>query len=271
MIDKANDEYKQQVIAEFNSRKNYDDDFRYRLANRLVELAELQRGQTILDVATGTGIAAIASAQIVGDEGKVIGVDISSGMLSQAQRKIEQANLKNVELLEADADFLKFEDESFDAILCSSALVYLTDIPRALRSWYGFLKKGGLVGFSTFPNGSHTLAELFMAIAQNYGISFPDLKEPLNTPEKCHKILQEAGFENIEVRIEQFGYYVSISDVEKLWQGLSKNALISPQLQQLSQQQIEQFHAEYMAEAEALVTEKGIWNDVTTFFVLAQK
>lgn len=271
MLDRANiDEYKQRVIAEFNSRNNYDNDFRYSLGNRLVELAQLQRAQQILDVATGTGIVAIASAQIVGAEGRVIGVDISSGMLNQAQRKIDAANLKNVELQEVDADYLNFDDESFDAILCSSAIVYLSDIPRALRSWYRFLKKGGLVAFSTFPDGIPSVPELFVGIAQNYGISIPDLKEPLNTPEKCRKMLQEAGFQNIELTTEQFGYYMSVSDAKNLWNQLSNNNLITPQFQ-ISTEQLEQFKAEYIVKIEALATDKGIWNDFTAFFVLARK
>ncbi len=116
-------EYKQRIVTDFNSRSNYDNQWRIALANRLVELANLESGQKVLDIATGTGIAAIASAKIVGNEGKVIGVDISSGMLKQAQSKID-AEVSTIELIEADADYLNFPDHSFDAILCSSAIVY---------------------------------------------------------------------------------------------------------------------------------------------------
>ena len=115
-------EYKQQVTDFFDSRTNYDNDFTYRRAIPLVELAQLQKGQTVLDVATGTGIVAIAAANIVGTEGKVVGVDISPGMLSQARRKIEAAGIQNIELIETDADYLNFGDQSFDAILCSSSI-----------------------------------------------------------------------------------------------------------------------------------------------------
>lgn len=55
------DKYKQQVITDFNSRPNYDEGnkFHLALANRLIELAQLQQGQKVLDIATGTGLAAI--------------------------------------------------------------------------------------------------------------------------------------------------------------------------------------------------------------------
>jgi len=271
MQNQANlDKYKQRVIADFNSRTNYDNDFRYRLANPLVQLAQLQSGQKVLDVATGTGIVAIAAAQIVGDEGKVIGVDISSGMLSQAQRKIEASSLQNIELIEADADHLNFSDNSFDAIFCSSAIVWFSDIPGVLRSWYRFLRKDGLVAFSCFAEKSHTTSVVYRAVAQGYGIPMLNVNEPLGTPKKCHKMLQEAGFEDIELKTEQFGWYISLSDVESSWNGNLNNALGSLLLQ-LELSKLEQCKAEYIAELEALATGKGIWHDVTTFFVLARK
>ncbi|MGL4618785.1 MAG: methyltransferase domain-containing protein, partial [Chroococcidiopsis sp.] len=103
-------EYKQQIITDFNSRINYDNEFRYRFAKPLIELAQLKPRQRVLDVATGTGIVAIAAAKIVGDAGYVLGVDISTGMLAQARHKVELEKLQNIELIEADADDLNFDD-----------------------------------------------------------------------------------------------------------------------------------------------------------------
>ncbi len=125
-------EYKQEIRAFYDARTNYDNDFTYRRAIPLVELAQLQPGQHILDVATGTGIVAIAAAEKVGSEGKVIGVDFTPGMLEQARRKIAAAGLQNIELIEADAEAINFNDESFDAIFCATAIVLLSDIPAAL-------------------------------------------------------------------------------------------------------------------------------------------
>lgn len=273
MIDKADfNEYKHRVVADFNRRTNYDkgNNFHPPLANRLVELAELQSGQKILDIATGTGLVAIAAAQIVGSDGQVIGVDISKGMLEQAQRKVEAAGLQNVELQETDAEYLNFSDNSFDAILCSSAIVYLTDIPTSLRNWHRFLKKGGLVAFSCFAEKALTVSIVYRAVAQRYGIFLPNPNEPLDTPEKCHKMLREAGFKDIEVITEQFGFGNYISNAESAWDRNLNSACGNPLLQ-LSPEKLEQCKAEYIAELEALATDQGIWNDVTTQFVLSRK
>lgn len=270
MLNQANiDNYKQRVIADFNSRSNYDNDLRYRLANPLVELAQLQSGQKILDVATGTGIVAIAAAKIVGNEGKVIGVDISRGMLSQAQQKIAAASLQNIELIEADADYLNFSDNSFDVIFCSSAIPWFSDIPGVLRLWYRFLKKGGLVAFSCFAETAYTTSVVYRTVAQRNGISMSNVNEILGTPEKCRQLLQKAGFVDIEIKQEQFGDYISLSDVESWWDINLNNAMGNPLLQ--VPEKLQQCKAEYIAELEALVTDKGIWNDITTFLVLAHK
>ena len=261
-------QYKQQVIADFNARTNYDNEFRYRFAEPLVDLAQLQKGQHVLDIATGTGIVAIAAAQIVGNQGKVIGVDISSGMLAQAQRKIDAAGLQNIELIEVDADYLNFPDDSFDAILCSSAIVYLTDIPASLQQWYRFLKPGGIVAFSCNAETAFTASILFREKAQNYRVTIANPNEILGTPERCQNLLQEAGFQDIKILTQQFGFY--LSDAQEGWQP-NANSACGFRVFQLPPEKLEQLKAEYIAEFEALSTDKGFWNDITTFFVLAHK
>ncbi|MGF1672721.1 MAG: methyltransferase domain-containing protein, partial [Rivularia sp. (in: cyanobacteria)] len=92
--------YKQQLLNDFNSRTNYDKGrFYIPIANKLVEFANLQNGNKILDVATGTGIVALNAAEKVGSEGKVIGIDISTGMLSNARKKLTETSLQNVEFI----------------------------------------------------------------------------------------------------------------------------------------------------------------------------
>ncbi len=263
-------EYKQQVTEFFNKRTKYDDDFRFRLALALVDLVQLQKGQKILDVATGTGIVAISAAKTVGNEGKVVGVDISSTMLNQAKEKIKQAGLHNIELIEADADYIDFNDQSFDAIFCSSAFVWLSDIPTALQKWYRFLHKGGTVAFSCFSETSFMTPIIIQACAKACGISLPNINAPLGTHRKCHDLLQEAGFQRISIKTQQFGNYLSLDDAKKSWNIGWFHPRSNP-LTQLSQLQLEQCQAEYDAAIENLATDKGVWNEKTTFFVVAHK
>lgn len=265
-------DYKQQVTEFFDRRTAYDQEgtFHPRLANLLLECVQIQNGQKILDVATGTGLVAIPAAQIVGSSGYVVGVDISPGMLSQARQKIEATGLQNIELIKADADSLNFIDNSFDIIFCSSALVYLIDIPATLQNWYRFLKKGGNVAFSCFAAPSFMADVQVKVCAKMFGISLPHINEPLGTPKKCQNLLRQAGFQNIEVKTEQFGQYLNLNDRRISWNGGGFYPRGNPLLQ-LSQEQLEQLQVEYRAEVERLATDKGVWYDITTFFVLGRK
>ncbi|MBD2432689.1 MULTISPECIES: class I SAM-dependent methyltransferase [Fischerella] len=261
-------QYKQEVINFFNSRTSYDNDYTIRRTLPLLELVHLQKGQKLLDIATGTGIIAIAAAQIVGSEGKVIGVDFSSEMLKQAQQKIEELGLQNIELIEADAEYIDFKDESFDVILCSTAIVYFTDILAALRKWYRFLKQGGIVGFSSCSQESCE-APLIIEVCAKHGIFLTNINEPTGTPQKCRNLLQEAGFKDIKVKSEQFGFYRSIEQAQE-WNGRWFHPRENPLLQ-LSAEQMQELQAEYRQQIEAMATEQEIWYENMTIFATGRK
>jgi ubiquinone/menaquinone biosynthesis C-methylase UbiE len=262
-------EYKQEIRAFYDARTNYDNEFTYRRAIPLVELAHLQPGQQILDVATGTGIIAIAASETVGSTGKVIGVDFTPGMLAQARRKITAAGLQNIELIEADVERINFKDEQFDAIFCATAIVLLSDINAALHKWYRWLKKGGTVAFSCWSATSF-FTPVIIKVCAKYGFSLPNLHEPLGSAQKCRLLLQEVGFRDIDIKTEQFGSYLSLDEAKNFWKGKWLCANGHPLLQ-LSQEQVEQLKVEFRGEIETLVTDKGVWQENTTFFVIGKK
>ena len=106
------DKYKQEIADLYTRRsQTYDNsDWHLQIAHRLVEYGRVSRGQKVLDIATGTGYVAIAAAQIVGSEGRVIGIDISPGMLAVARNKALELNLNNTEFLLGDAENLDLPD-----------------------------------------------------------------------------------------------------------------------------------------------------------------
>ena len=267
-------EYKQQ-IADLYSRRSqtYDDgDWHPRIAHRLVEHARITRGQHVLDIATGTGMVAIEAAQLVGSEGRVVGVDISNGMLEQAKRKIEALGLSNIQFQFADAEALDFPENSFDVVLCSSAFIWMSNLNAALRLWHRLLKPGGLIGFHAFAETAFVGGVVAQKVAEKYGISYA-MSKPTGTIEKCHDLLAAAGFKAIEIKSEQDGGYISLEQAKRMWAGSQHPApgQFPNPLSQLSSQQLEQAKAKFEAELEALVTEQGIWNDITIFFTFGRK
>jgi ubiquinone/menaquinone biosynthesis C-methylase UbiE len=96
---------------------------------RLINLAGIKEGETVLDVGCGTGTLAIAAQRRVGQAGTVYGIDASSEMIGKANKKAQKAKLEiafNVELVEA----LPFPDAHFDAVLSTLMLHHLPQQTR---------------------------------------------------------------------------------------------------------------------------------------------
>jgi SAM-dependent methyltransferase len=109
-------------------------------APHLVEAADVRPGQTVLDVACGTGVVAREAARRVGEQGKVVGVDLNPAMLAVARRL-----RPDIEWRQADAAELPFSDGSFDVVLCQSALMFFPDVSRALREMGRVVNADGTV------------------------------------------------------------------------------------------------------------------------------
>ena len=268
MSDLSPSAYKQQVLNDFNNRQNYENEFHRRAAARLVELAQLQLGQTVLDVATGTGLAAAAAAQAVGPEGQVLGTDFSSGMLHQARQKIETLGLTNIRFEVADADEQRLPECCFDAILCSSAIVYLTDIPAALGRWHAALKSGGTLAFSCLSEDSPSASALFRAVVARHGLVIDNPNQILGTPLRCRQLLEAAGFGQISLVAEPLGFY--LQDPEIGWTAHAKSAF-GLQHVDWSDEKTAQCRQEYVTALRQAATADGYWNDITMFYVTAQK
>ena len=265
-------EYKQQVINFFNRRTAYDaeGDSHPQEAKRLLEYVRVESGQAILDIATGTGLVAIAAAKKVAPNGSIVGVDISPVMLAQARSKIATQAINNLELIEADIESVDFEPERFDTIFCCSAVVYISDISAMLGKCYRWLKPGGCLAF-TSPHKTSNLAEVRVKVCRDlFDIELPHIIRPLWTPEKCRNLLQQSRFKDIA--IEQHLY--SRSEIDKSYDSARIEQEFYPRgnpLSNLSEAQCKQLQAEYQQAVEKLIAEQGKWQENHNMFVLGRK
>ena len=114
------------------------------LARRMVALAALSPGHAVLDLGTGTGLAAMAAAAAVGDGGSVVGLDLSDGMLAIARAGAGDFGLTGrLRFVKGDAERPDFPDGSFDAVLALFSLLHLPHPDEALRQMLRVLKPGG--------------------------------------------------------------------------------------------------------------------------------
>ncbi|MEO5820926.1 MAG: methyltransferase domain-containing protein [Vicinamibacteraceae bacterium] len=189
------------VAATFDERAgNYSRNEWHRCyAEQLVAQASLQTGQHVLDAGVGTGFAAAAIARAVGSAGRVVGVDVSQGMLDRARAALDAFDMAWVELRQADAtDLRDVPEKAFDAVICSAALLYMP-VDEALAEWRRLLKPGGIVAFSTMQPGSPRAGALFRQCARAFGVVLEDPSEPLGSVDACRRALDRAGFGDIHV------------------------------------------------------------------------
>jgi SAM-dependent methyltransferase len=104
----------------------------------LCEVARVQRGDRVLDVACGTGALALAALARVGPEGKVAGLDANAGMLSVARR-----NSASIAWREGRAEALPFADEEFTVVASQFGIMFFEDRVQALREMMRVLRPGG--------------------------------------------------------------------------------------------------------------------------------
>ncbi len=106
--------------------------------------ANVHPGQHVLDIAGGTGDLAIALSKKVGEKGVVILADINDAMLKIGRDKCIDAGIfNNSRFVQANAEFLPFQDNTFDCITIGFGLRNVTDKTAALKSMYRVLKPGG--------------------------------------------------------------------------------------------------------------------------------
>ena len=113
------------------------------LNHRLVADARLRTGQQVLDLGSGTGYPALLAAQVVGPTGRVFGIDLAERMLAAAGRKAEKLGLAHVDFRTGDVTKLPFDGGSFDAVISRFCLMFLPDLPTALKEISRVLKTGG--------------------------------------------------------------------------------------------------------------------------------
>lgn len=185
------------------------------LAQRLVELAGLEAGQRVLDVATGTGLAAFLAARAVGPTGHVLATDFSAGMLEVARQKAARLGLSNISFAQMDAEAIDLPEASHDAVLCALGLFLLRQAPKAATDIRRVLVPGGRFACSVW--GTPEVHEPFAIFYGQYAKYDAKIgSPPMGRPGVLERLLGEAGFAGVYIRRE-IGRQV-FSDPEAFWQ-----------------------------------------------------
>jgi len=116
---------------------------RIQMRKLLMEMANPRPGAHVLDFACGTGANFPYVMECIGPTGKLVGTDYSEAMLAEARKQVEQRGWKNVELVQADAAKMKF-DQQFDMVMCTLGLAVIPGWQEAMQRAWDHLKPGGI-------------------------------------------------------------------------------------------------------------------------------
>ncbi len=178
----------------------------YGVATRqMLDLARIQPGQRILDVAAGAGEPAVSAAERVGPGGYVLATDISEGVVELARQVAAERGLQQIETRAMDGEKLDLPDASFDAVLCRLGLMYMPHPVTALREWRRVLRPGGRVAVAVFstPDRNSWGALPASVIRQRAQLPPPVPGQPgpfsLGAPGLLEDLFRQAGFADPEV------------------------------------------------------------------------
>jgi ubiquinone/menaquinone biosynthesis C-methylase UbiE len=255
------------------------------LARRAVALTDLKKGQRVLDVGTGSGIAARYAAAAVGMPGRVIGIDLSEGMVRSARQAAREKGLSNVEFCRMDAEALDLPSHSFDAVISLCAPAHFPNLQKALAEMTRVLTPGQhltvAIGYGRPPLGygllRYGMRRAFMRLGE---LARPHMWAPhclldlirervplaSERPDstwserkafsRLTRAVADAGIEEIGTYYE--GQIVTFSSAEAFWD--VQAAIVSParkRLMTLASGQLQALRHEFLAAAQRTLDHGG--------------
>lgn len=187
---------------------------------KVVKMVTARHPESILDIATGTGDLAIKFASSTQAK-KIIGLDLSEGMLSEAKKKVIGGTLsEKIEFVQGDSEALSFADNSFDVVTVSFGIRNFEDLEKGLSEIYRVLKTNGLfVILETsvptkfpFKQGyyfySGSILPIIGKLFSKDKVAYGYLSESASVfpyGEELNNILRKIGFKEVENKPQTFG------------------------------------------------------------------
>ena len=214
------------------------------ITQALIDDAGIVAGQSILDVAGGSGEPSLTISKRVGPTGSVICTDVVAEMVNLAQSEARQKGLTNIEFRQCAADALPFENDSFDVVVCRLGAMFFPDPLAALREMLRVAQSPGVIALAVW--GKSELNPFFSlstdALERQLGASGPaDRDAPgafrFAEPGDLARILQEAGAIEVRERLLEFQIVAPFTP-KQFWEMRAETSgTLRAKLASLSQQQ----------------------------------
>ncbi len=194
----------------------------------LVDRSGAEAGQTILEVASGTGELGFLVADRVGEAGRVISTDFSPEMVEVATRLGEARGFRNVEHRILDAERMDLDDASVDGVVCRWGYMLMADPAAALKESRRVLREGGRLTFAVWaaPDRNPWAAVPGMTLVQRGHMAPPEPGAPgifaMANPDRINELVTGAGFP--EPEIEEIDFTFEYPDSDDVWEAIVRIA-----------------------------------------------
>jgi ubiquinone/menaquinone biosynthesis C-methylase UbiE len=209
----------------------------------IADRADPQPGQTVLELAAGTGDLGFKIAPRVGPKGRVISSDFSPEMLDVARRVGEAQGVTDVEHRVLDAERLELDDDSVDAVVCRFGYMLMAEPLAALRETRRVLRDGGRLAFAVWstPERNPWAAVPGMTLVQRGHLPPPEPGAPgifaMGEPGRVRELVTGAGFADPEV--EEIAFEFRYADFDDVWDTLaSLNGPLAQLLRELPEDEV---------------------------------
>ncbi|OGU16406.1 MAG: methyltransferase type 11 [Geobacteraceae bacterium GWC2_53_11] len=238
-------------------------------AAHLASILSLNGTERVIDIATGTGNAALALAPRL-PHGSVLGIDFSAGMLDQARAKAAARNIRNVEFIEMDMQGINLNEAGFDVATCAFGIFFVENMDSQLAQIAALVKEGGTIAICNFQESYfNPLRDLMVTRLVNYGVQLPPQTwRRIATEAGCRELFETAGIRNIRVEEKNMGFYLAD---ENEWWDLIWNAGFRGMLKQLEPDVLKRFRQEHLQEVAGLATADGIWLDIGVLYTIGTR
>ncbi len=218
-------------------------------SERCISLLELTPGERVLDVATGTGVAAFMAAASVGPSGEVVATDISQKMVDATREEAQRRGAGNIRCERVDAEELSYADGSFDAVTCVLGLMYPADPQRAVEQMQRVLRPGGRAAVAVWGRRERCgWASIFPIVDARVESDVCPLFFQLGSPGALAYAFERAGF--VDPREERIDRPLSFDGEREVLAAVFAGGPVALAYSKFSQEEREAAHREYLESIE---------------------
>ena len=205
----------QQTVAAWRKWSHSNFEMLGGVTRALVEAAGASPGQSILDLASGSGQPSLALAAATAPNGSVTATDMSAGMLAVAKENAERAGVANMRFRQANAESLPFPDRTFDRVTCRFGAMFFADAVGAMRECLRVLLPNGRAAFAVWGAPEQPFFGMTVGVLRRYVVlPKPEPGAPhvfrFAEPGSLAAVMREAGFrpvreERLRIACERTG------------------------------------------------------------------